>query len=109
MQRRAVVVVARIARRAIRGSVWPGEAVSRIALARNPGYSQRLSAASRRTLNYQGGAMSEAEARVFETNPAHAEVLRLRAWDEAAKEPELVTAGIEHYRALMRAHLEAQQ
>ncbi len=52
---------------------------------RQPGYFQRLSEASRRTLEYQGGAMSEAEADAFERDPLCAVSLRMRAWDEQAK------------------------
>lgn len=52
---------------------------------RQPGYCQRLSEASRRTLAYQGGVMSEAEADAFEQDPLCAVSLRMRGWDEAAK------------------------
>lgn len=52
---------------------------------RQPGYFQRLSEASRRTLAYQGGVMSEAEADAFEQDPLCAVSLRMRVWDEAAK------------------------
>lgn len=52
---------------------------------RQPGYYQRLSVASRRTLEYQGGAMSEAEADAFECDPLCAVSLRMRVWDEEAK------------------------
>ncbi|RWU23498.1 phosphohydrolase [Pseudomonas alkylphenolica] len=53
---------------------------------RKPGYYQRLSEASRRTLEYQGGVMSEAEADAFERDPLCAVSLRMREWDELAKE-----------------------
>jgi len=53
---------------------------------RQPGYYQRLSEASRRTLAYQGGVMSEAEADAFEQDPLCAVSLRMRHWDEEAKE-----------------------
>ncbi|MEN5043148.1 phosphonate degradation HD-domain oxygenase [Pseudomonas koreensis] len=53
---------------------------------REPGYFERLSEASRRTLEYQGGVMSEAEADVFERDPLCAVSLRMRHWDELAKE-----------------------
>ncbi|MHA6198374.1 phosphonate degradation HD-domain oxygenase [Pseudomonas wadenswilerensis] len=52
---------------------------------RQPGYYQRLSEASRRTLEYQGGVMSEAEADAFEQDPLCAVSLRMRYWDEEAK------------------------
>jgi len=53
---------------------------------RKPGYYQRLSEASRRTLEYQGGVMSEAEADAFERDPLCTVSLRMREWDELAKE-----------------------
>ncbi|WDG56499.1 phosphonate degradation HD-domain oxygenase [Pseudomonas chlororaphis] len=53
---------------------------------KEPGYYERLSQASRRTLEYQGGVMSAEEARAFEQDPLCAVSLRLRHWDEQAKE-----------------------
>jgi len=53
---------------------------------KEPGYYERLSEASRRTLEYQGGVMSAEEARAFEQDPLCAVSLRLRHWDEQAKE-----------------------
>ena len=53
---------------------------------REPEYFDRLSEASRRTLEYQGGVMTEAEADVFERDPLCAVSLRMRQWDELAKE-----------------------
>ncbi|WP_347902559.1 phosphonate degradation HD-domain oxygenase [Pseudomonas purpurea] len=53
---------------------------------KEPGYYQRLSEASRRTLEYQGGVMTATEAQVFEQDPLCAISLRMREWDEQAKE-----------------------
>jgi phosphonate degradation associated HDIG domain protein len=53
---------------------------------RQPGYYNQLSEASRRTLAYQGGVMSEAEADDFERDPLCSVSLRMRQWDEMAKE-----------------------
>lgn len=53
---------------------------------RQPGYFERLSEASRRTLDYQGGVMSAAEAEAFEQDPLCAVSLRMRHWDEQAKQ-----------------------
>ena len=50
------------------------------------GYYDRLSEASRRTLEYQGGVMTAAEAEAFEQDPLCAVSLRMRQWDELAKE-----------------------
>ena len=53
---------------------------------REPGYYGRLSEASRRTLGYQGGVMTETEADAFEQDPLCAVSLRMRHWDEMAKQ-----------------------
>jgi phosphonate degradation associated HDIG domain protein len=53
---------------------------------KEPGYYERLSEASRRTLEYQGGMMTAAEAEAFEQDPLCAVSLRMRQWDELAKE-----------------------
>lgn len=53
---------------------------------RQPGYYAQLSEASRRTLEYQGGVMSKAEADAFEQDPLCSVSLRMRQWDEMAKE-----------------------
>lgn len=53
---------------------------------REPGYYERLSEASRRTLEYQGGVMSAEEAVAFECDPLCEVSLRMRQWDERAKD-----------------------
>ena len=53
---------------------------------KEPGYHACLSEASRRTLDYQGGMMTAGEAEAFERDPLCAVSLRLRRWDELAKE-----------------------
>ncbi|CAI8982951.1 2-amino-1-hydroxyethylphosphonate dioxygenase (glycine-forming) [Pseudomonas sp. IT-P253] len=53
---------------------------------KEPGYYERLSEASRRTLEYQGGVMTAEEAKAFEQDPLCAISLRMRQWDELAKE-----------------------
>ncbi|WP_283189349.1 phosphonate degradation HD-domain oxygenase [Pseudomonas sp. PMCC200344] len=53
---------------------------------KEPGYYERLSGASRRTLEYQGGVMTAAEAEAFEKDPLCEVSLRMRQWDEQAKD-----------------------
>jgi predicted HD phosphohydrolase len=53
---------------------------------KEPGYYERLSEASRRTLEYQGGVMTAVEAEAFEQDPLCEVSLRMRQWDELAKE-----------------------
>jgi phosphonate degradation associated HDIG domain protein len=53
---------------------------------REAGYLAALSSASWQTLAWQGGPMSDGEADAFEQDPLFADSLRLRRWDEQAKE-----------------------
>jgi [1-hydroxy-2-(trimethylamino)ethyl]phosphonate dioxygenase len=39
----------------------------------------------------QGGAMTEDEATTFEQTPFHADAVRLRRWDDLAKQPGMRT------------------
>lgn len=51
-----------------------------------PEYYQQLSEASKRTLEFQGGVMTKAEATAFETDPLFETSILMRKWDELAKE-----------------------
>ena len=67
---------------------------------KNPNYFARLSEASLRTLEFQGGPMTPAEAIAFETNPYFKGILLMRTWDEQAKIPALPTPGMDYYLAI---------
>ncbi len=77
-------------------------------LARRASYRARLSPASTGTLAFQGGPMSDAEAAAFEAEPDHKAILRLRTWDEAAKDPAAEVPGLDHWRPIITRHLERQ-
>ena len=51
-----------------------------------PEYYNKLSPASKTTLEFQGGVMSTDEAIEFESNPDAELIIRLRYWDDMAKE-----------------------
>jgi phosphonate degradation associated HDIG domain protein len=68
--------------------------------AHEPGYRERLSPLSQRSLEIQGGPMSDEEAQAFERLPFHADAVRLRRWDDAAKRPGSATLPHEHFMAL---------
>lgn len=53
---------------------------------KNPDYFNQLSEASKKTLEYQGGVMSPEEATAFEKDPLFEPSVRLRYWDEQAKQ-----------------------
>jgi phosphonate degradation associated HDIG domain protein len=75
---------------------------------RYPEYYDRLSPASKKTLEFQGGIMSAAEAEVFETDPLFALHIKVRRWDEAAKLTAQPLPSLEKFRVMMLDHLEAQ-
>jgi phosphonate degradation associated HDIG domain protein len=60
-------------------------------------YQSELSEPSRISLALQGGPMTADEIREFEQGPFANDAVRLRRWDEAAKDPEYVTPPIEHF------------
>jgi [1-hydroxy-2-(trimethylamino)ethyl]phosphonate dioxygenase len=62
-----------------------------------PGYFDALSEASKLSLKLQGGPMSETEAKAFQSDPASQPAVRLRRWDEAAKQAGLDTPAFQHF------------
>lgn len=73
----------------------------RYQVAVNPGYRNKLSEASKQTLALQGGPMSEAEASLFAAHPLFREMIRLRQWDELAKEPTATPPDWSHYEPMI--------
>ncbi|MBV8842367.1 MAG: HD domain-containing protein [Bryobacterales bacterium] len=67
-----------------------------------PSYYSRLSQPSIDTLGLQGGLLSSAEAKEFKKHPHFESALRVRIWDEAAKEPGKAVPGVPSYLALLR-------
>lgn len=72
------------------------------------GYRDKLSEASTKTLALQGGAMSDAEAAAFAESPYFRDLLRLRSWDEAAKDPAAEVPGMDVYAAMIERQLPPQ-
>lgn len=85
----------------VRGHV----AAKRYLVGAEPGYAARLSEASRATLRHQGGPLSTSERRAFEALPHFRALLRVRAWDEAAKQRDLRVDDLSSYASLLRDHL----
>jgi phosphonate degradation associated HDIG domain protein len=54
-----------------------------------PEYYNNLSEASKKTLVFQGGVMNTNEAEAFEIDPLFEASIRMRTWDELAKETEV--------------------
>lgn len=61
------------------------------------GYYDRLSADSKRSLELQGGIFSREEADAFSRGAYAADAVRLRKWDDAAKDATLRTPELEHF------------
>lgn len=92
---------------------WFGPAVStpvslhvsakRYLCAREPGYLERLSPVSTRTLELQGGPMDGHEAAAFEALARFEDAVRLRRWDDAAKKRGQATAPLAHFMERVRS------
>lgn len=75
---------------------------------KDPSYYARLSDASKKTLEYQGGPMTEEEAAAFEQYPLFDLIIRMRKWDEEAKIEHQPLPDLQHYRQLMLHHLQTR-
>ena len=60
-------------------------------------YFAKLSPDSVRSLELQGGTMSADEVDAFRANPLYAEAVRLRRYDEGAKDPRAQTPDFDYY------------
>lgn len=72
---------------------------------REPAYYNKLSDASKKTLELQGGPMTEAEAIEFESNPLAHEMIQMRRWDDLAKETHRPTLDLAPLKEMARAIL----
>lgn len=75
-------------------------AAKRYLCAKQPDYLAQLSAASRMSLELQGGPMTADEAERFGQRPYAAEAIALRHCDDAAKAVDAITPPFEHYLAM---------
>ncbi|HXB46073.1 MAG TPA: HD domain-containing protein [Puia sp.] len=76
---------------------------------KDPAYYDQLSDASKKTLEYQGGQMSEEEANAFEQYPLFDLIIKMRKWDEQAKIEHKPLPALVHYRKMILRHLESQK
>jgi len=70
-----------------------------------PDYFDKLSDASKKTLEFQGGKMSEEEVVKFEMDDMSKLYVSLRLWDEKAKEMNQPIPDLGHYKNMMLKHL----
>lgn len=77
---------------------------------RNPEYYNLLSDASKKTLEYQGGPMTAEEAAIYEKDPLIDSYIKLRYWDDLAKETDIPVdpADVERFREMAMRYLLSQ-
>jgi 2-amino-1-hydroxyethylphosphonate dioxygenase (glycine-forming) len=73
--------------------------------AKNPGYFEKLSLASKETLARQGGTMNNEEMLLFEQDPLHPLYIKLREWDDKAKLEQQPLPPLDRYKAMAVRHL----
>ncbi|GAB2639554.1 HD domain-containing protein [Emticicia sediminis] len=66
-------------------------------------YYEALSEASKQTLMFQGGRMTEKEAKDFEQNPYFDLIIKMRRWDEAAKIENMKVPDLGHFLTLIQS------
>lgn len=62
-----------------------------------PDYIQKLSSTSRQSYHDQGGPMLAVEIEAFQAEPHFHDAVRLRTWDDAAKDPTWKTPPVEAF------------
>ncbi|MEJ7830918.1 MAG: HD domain-containing protein [Segetibacter sp.] len=68
-------------------------------------YKAKLSPASIETLKWQGGPMSPEEANLFSKHPFFNDIIKVRLWDEAAKDTEAYLLPLSFFQTLIRNYL----
>jgi putative nucleotidyltransferase with HDIG domain len=80
-------------------------AAKRYLITAKPGYKEKLSLASLKTLEYQGGPMGEEEKNAFEKQPYFEDIIRVRMWDEGAKLTDIKMTPMQEYIREIEAYL----
>jgi phosphonate degradation associated HDIG domain protein len=70
-----------------------------------PVYYEQLSPASKQTLAFQGGPMTAEEAAAFEADQLFADMVRLRTWDDQAKETGQPLPDLSRFKQMAIKHL----
>ena len=76
---------------------------------KHPEYYDQLSEASRQTLEFQGGRMTAGEAAEFEQNRDYGLYIRLRHWDDKAKETGVPVENLDELKLMALNHLIQQR
>lgn len=80
----------------------------RYLVATNKTYEAKLSPASKETLKWQGGPMTKEEAKAFERHPYFKDIVKVRLWDEAAKDTTVMLPSLKLFRKLITEYLTAR-
>ena len=79
--------------------------VKRYLVGKNNIYYDKLSDASKQTLEYQGGPMNDEEIKEFENDPLFIESLKIREYDEMSKVPNMKIRSLDYYRGFLTSYL----
>jgi [1-hydroxy-2-(trimethylamino)ethyl]phosphonate dioxygenase len=74
-------------------------------LSRDKKYFNNLSDASKTSLKLQGGVMSDLDAKKFEQNKNYENAIKLRRFDESAKQKNIKIKKIEDYKELLSSKI----
>ena len=77
----------------------------RYLVSKNDDYYEKLSDASKKTLEYQGGRMSLEEMEIFENNIDFRDILRIRYYDDNGKQVGAEIPDLSHYYDLIKKYL----
>lgn len=77
-------------------------AAKRYLCATRPEYFDELSEASVHSLNLQGGPMTQEEVTAFEENPNLEDIVRVRYFDDAGKNPDMRTPNYDHFAPMVQ-------
>jgi [1-hydroxy-2-(trimethylamino)ethyl]phosphonate dioxygenase len=80
-------------------------AAKRYLCAKDPAYLEMLSEPSIQSLALQGGPMSKEEVAEFELLPFYKDAIKLRRWDDQAKDPKIISPPIEAFVETIEACL----
>lgn len=80
-------------------------AAKRYLVATDEMYAAKLSTASRETLKWQGGPMTEKEVKAFKKHSYFEDIIKVRLWDEKAKDQKALLLPISFFQKLIQNYL----
>ena len=84
-------------------------AAKRYLVATDKSYAAKLSPASQETLKWQGGPMTEKEVKAFKNHSYFDDIIKVRLWDEKAKDTDVRMVPLSHFIDLIYEHLQYQK